>query len=75
MFAIVVQQKMNQEIKDRDEKNVDLESKVSRLHKRAKQKIQELQKVNIVIEEHDDHVIFKLRISFTFFLGWKVNLA
>lgn len=75
MFAIVVQQKMNQEIKDRDEKNVDLESKVSRLHKRAKQKIQELQKVNIVIQGHDDHVIFELASHLPFVLGWKVSLA
>ncbi|XP_039133466.1 protein GRIP isoform X6 [Dioscorea cayenensis subsp. rotundata] len=35
---------MEQEIKERDDKYVELDSKFSRLHKRAKQRIQELQK-------------------------------
>ncbi|KAJ0967946.1 hypothetical protein J5N97_024863 [Dioscorea zingiberensis] len=38
------QQKMEHEIKERDDKYVELDSKFSRLHKRAKQRIQELQK-------------------------------
>ncbi|XP_022863244.1 protein GRIP-like [Olea europaea var. sylvestris] len=39
------QQKMDQEIKDRDEKYSELDTKFNRLHKRAKQRIQEVQKV------------------------------
>lgn len=35
---------MAQEIKERDEKYAELDSKFGRLHKRAKQKIQEIQK-------------------------------
>lgn len=38
------QQKMDQEIKDRDEKYSELDTKFNRLHKRAKQRIQEVQK-------------------------------
>ncbi|KAL4186490.1 hypothetical protein AMTRI_Chr09g34150 [Amborella trichopoda] len=38
------QQKMDQEIKERDDKYSELDSKFGRLHKRAKQRIQELQK-------------------------------
>ncbi|KAK4479991.1 hypothetical protein RD792_013046 [Penstemon davidsonii] len=38
------QQKMDQEIKERDEKYSELDSKFNRLHKRAKQRIQEVQK-------------------------------
>ncbi|PKI63430.1 hypothetical protein CRG98_016097, partial [Punica granatum] len=38
------QQKMDREIKERDEKYSELDSKFSRLHKRAKQRIQEVQK-------------------------------
>ncbi|XP_058090665.1 protein GRIP [Magnolia sinica] len=41
---IEVQQKMDQEIKERDDKYVELDSKFGRLLKRAKQRIQELQK-------------------------------
>ncbi|XP_023007649.1 protein GRIP-like isoform X2 [Cucurbita maxima] len=36
--------KLEQEIKERDEKYSDLDSKFSRLHKRAKQRIQDIQK-------------------------------
>lgn len=43
----VVQQKLDQEIKERDEKYADLDAKFTRLHKRAKQRIQEIQKVNV----------------------------
>ncbi|XP_042500883.1 protein GRIP-like [Macadamia integrifolia] len=39
-----VEQKMDQEIKERDEKYNELDSKFGRLHKRAKQRIQEIQK-------------------------------
>ncbi|EOA14422.1 hypothetical protein CARUB_v10027624mg [Capsella rubella] len=39
-----VQQKLDQEIKERDEKYADLDAKFTRLHKRAKQRIQEIQK-------------------------------
>ncbi|KAF8410310.1 hypothetical protein HHK36_002836 [Tetracentron sinense] len=39
-----VQQKMDQEIKERDEKYTELDSKFGRLHKRAKQRIQDIQK-------------------------------
>ncbi|KAL3377801.1 hypothetical protein AABB24_003947 [Solanum stoloniferum] len=39
-----VQHKMDQEIKERDEKYSELDSKFNRLHKRAKQRIQEVQK-------------------------------
>lgn len=45
MFRYVAQQKLEQEIKERDEKYSDLDSKFSRLHKRAKQRIQDIQKV------------------------------
>ncbi|CAK9164929.1 unnamed protein product [Ilex paraguariensis] len=38
------QQKMDQEIKERDEKYSELDSKFNRLHKRAKQRIQDVQK-------------------------------
>ncbi|KAK1325550.1 Protein GRIP [Acorus calamus] len=42
---IKAQQKMEQEIKERDDKYVELDSKFGRLLKRAKQRIQELQKI------------------------------
>ena len=42
----IAQQKMDQEIKQRDERYSELDSKLNRLHKRAKQRIQEVQKVN-----------------------------
>ena len=45
MVIHVAQQKMEQEIKERDEKYSELDSKFSRLHKRAKQRIQDVQKV------------------------------
>lgn len=41
------QQKMDQEIKERDEKYAELDSKFGRLHKRAKQRIQDIQKVMV----------------------------
>ncbi|XP_072956107.1 protein GRIP isoform X1 [Typha angustifolia] len=41
---VEAQHKMEQEIKERDDKYVELDSKFGRLHKRAKQRIQELQK-------------------------------
>ena len=44
----VAQKKMDQEIKERDEKYSELDSKFNRLHKRAKQRIQEVQKVNLI---------------------------
>lgn len=37
---------MDEQLKERDVKYSDLDSKFSRLHKRAKQRIQEVQKVN-----------------------------
>lgn len=37
---------MDQEIKEREDKYSELDSKFSRLHKRAKQRIQEVQKVS-----------------------------
>jgi hypothetical protein len=40
------EKKMEQEIKERDEKYVELDTKLQRLHKRAKQRIQEVQKVS-----------------------------
>lgn len=45
----VAQQKMDQEIKERDERYSELDSKLNRLHKRAKQRIQEVQKVILPI--------------------------
>lgn len=39
------QKNLEQQIKERDEKNSELDSKLNRLHKRAKQRIQEVQKV------------------------------
>lgn len=42
----VAQQKLDQEIKEREEKYSDLDLKFTRLHKRAKQRIQDVQKVN-----------------------------
>lgn len=36
---------MDKEIKEREEKYSDLDTKLSRLHKRAKQRIQDVQKV------------------------------
>jgi len=41
---VEAQQKLDQEIKERDEKYSELDSKFNRLHKRAKQRIQEVQK-------------------------------
>ncbi|KAF6159805.1 hypothetical protein GIB67_030063 [Kingdonia uniflora] len=41
---VQVQQKMEQEMKVRDDKNNELDLKLGRLHKRAKQRIQEIQK-------------------------------
>lgn len=38
---------MDQQIKERDEKYSELDSKFNRLHKRAKQRIQEVQKVTL----------------------------
>ncbi|CAK7355522.1 unnamed protein product [Dovyalis caffra] len=46
--GIEAQQKLDQEIKEREEKYSELDSKLQRLHKRAKQRIQEVQKVNSV---------------------------
>lgn len=39
------QKNLELQIKERDEKNSELDSKLNRLHKRAKQRIQEVQKV------------------------------
>lgn len=44
----VAQKKLDREIKEREEKYSDLDSKFTRLHKRAKQRIQDVQKVNIL---------------------------
>lgn len=41
----IAQKKLDQEIKERDEKYSELDTKFNRLHKRAKQRIQEVQKV------------------------------
>lgn len=41
----VAQQKMDKELKERDEKYVELDTKFQRLHRRAKQRIQDIQKV------------------------------
>lgn len=41
---VEAQQKMEKEIKERDDKYADLDSKFGRLHKRAKQRIQDIQK-------------------------------
>ncbi|KAG5530045.1 hypothetical protein RHGRI_030416 [Rhododendron griersonianum] len=41
---VEAQQKLGEEIKERDEKYSELDSKFNRLHKRAKQRIQEVQK-------------------------------
>lgn len=43
----IAQKKMDLEIKERDEKYTELDTKFNRLHKRAKQRIQEVQKVCI----------------------------
>lgn len=49
VVVTVVEQKLDQEIKERDEKYADLDAKFTRLHKRAKQRIQEIQKVNLLL--------------------------
>ena len=41
----VAQLKMEKELKERDDKYVELDTKFQRLHKRAKQRIQDIQKV------------------------------
>lgn len=41
--------KLDQEIKEHEEKYTELDSKFNRLHKRAKQRIQEIQKVNCCV--------------------------
>jgi len=41
----VGEQKMEKELKERDNKYVELDTKFQRLHKRAKQRIQDIQKV------------------------------
>ena len=45
LFSCVAQNKLEHEIKERDEKYSELDAKLNRLHKRAKQRIQEVQKV------------------------------
>ncbi|KAL2234863.1 UNVERIFIED_CONTAM: Protein GRIP [Sesamum indicum] len=55
------QQKMDQEIKERDEKYSELDSKFNRLHKRAKQRIQEVQKSLDSFAMTDD-----MRLSITY---------
>lgn len=45
-FQFLAELKMDEQLKERDVKYSDLDSKFSRLHKRAKQRIQEVQKVN-----------------------------
>ncbi|KAF7129832.1 hypothetical protein RHSIM_Rhsim10G0198000 [Rhododendron simsii] len=47
---VEAQQKLEEEIKERDEKYSELDSKFNRLHKRAKQRIQEVQKEKDDIE-------------------------
>ncbi|KAK8484458.1 hypothetical protein V6N12_000475 [Hibiscus sabdariffa] len=47
------QQKLDQEIKEREEKYNELDSKFNRLHKRAKQRIQEIQKI-VIFRKKDD---------------------
>lgn len=44
-YSGVAQKKADEEIKERDEKCSELDLKLNRLHKRAKQRIQEVQKV------------------------------
>lgn len=44
-YNALAQKKMDLEIKERDEKYTELDTKFNRLHKRAKQRIQEVQKV------------------------------
>jgi hypothetical protein len=41
----VAQLKLEKELKERDDKYVELDTKFQRLHKRAKQRIQDIQKV------------------------------
>jgi molecular chaperone GrpE (heat shock protein) len=41
----VAEQKMEKELKERDDKYLELETKLQRLLKRAKQRIQDIQKV------------------------------
>ncbi|KZV53824.1 protein GRIP [Dorcoceras hygrometricum] len=64
------QQKMDQEIKERDEKYTELDSKFNRLHKRAKQRIQDVQKEKDDLEakfrevtEKAEHTSSKLSAS------------
>lgn len=45
LLSCVAQNKLEHEIKERDEKYSELDAKLNRLHKRAKQRIQEVQKV------------------------------
>lgn len=45
----VAEQKMEKELKERDDKYVELDTKFQRLHKRAKQRIQDIQKVVVKI--------------------------
>lgn len=45
LLFCVAQKKLEHEIKEREEKYSELDSKFNRLHKRAKQRIQEIQKV------------------------------
>lgn len=45
LFLHIAQQKLDEEIKGREAKYSELDSKLSRLHKRAKQRIQDIQKV------------------------------
>lgn len=44
-YNCLAQKKMDLEIKERDDKYTELDTKFNRLHKRAKQRIQEVQKV------------------------------
>lgn len=65
-FFCVAQTKLEQEIKEREEKYSELDSKFNRLHKRAKQRIQDIQKVKSC------YIIFRvvndLVLTFLYFL-------
>lgn len=63
-FLCVARTKLDQEVKEREEKYSELDSKFNRLHKRAKQRIQEVQKVNFC------YILF----FFLFFYAVKVSL-
>lgn len=71
---------MDEQVKERDEKYNDLDSKFNRLHKRAKQRIQEVQKVtqslgsfNVRVCDILSYVVHWMPVTFWFYVCFIVT--